>query len=198
MIDEIIKLEWEQFDKVQNEGGRAECQDDFNTFSIMRKSQFMIFERSFLESYRNDLLDANRNGRNLITEKYARMMASTAPYEYEKLEKYLPVIDDEQKDNIEKIVSLQVGMMEEFAKEYPNMAGNARSIHSSEDNLYNTSYETYLRGELLSYSPMTVKLYLAFVNKCVLEKRNIAKEIMTNTALLYGYKSLEDAEESLV
>lgn len=198
MIDEIIKLEWEQFDKVQNEGGRAECQDDFNTFSIMRKSQFMIFERSFLESYRNDLLDANRNGRNLITEKYARMMASTAPYEYEKLEKYLPVIDDEQKDNIEKIVALQVGMMEEFAKEYPNMAGNARSIHSSEDNLYNTSYETYLRGELLSYSPMTVKLYLAFVNKCVLEKRNIAKEIMTNTALLYGYKSLEDAEESLV
>ena len=32
MIDEIIQLEWEQFDKVQNVGGRANCQDDFKTF----------------------------------------------------------------------------------------------------------------------------------------------------------------------
>jgi hypothetical protein len=28
MIEQIVKLEWEAFDKVDNEGGRAFCQDD--------------------------------------------------------------------------------------------------------------------------------------------------------------------------
>ena len=53
--------------------------------------------------------------------------------------------------------------MEEFAKEYPKMAGNARSIHTSEDNEYNTSYETYLRGELGTYSEETFVLYGRFI-----------------------------------
>ncbi len=37
LIDAIVLHEWQQFDKVKNEGGRADCQDDWNTFSIMRK-----------------------------------------------------------------------------------------------------------------------------------------------------------------
>ncbi|MBQ8904687.1 MAG: DUF4125 family protein, partial [Oscillospiraceae bacterium] len=45
--------------------------------------------------------------------------------------------------------------MEEFAKEFPKIAGTARSIHTEEDNEYNTSYETYLRGELGTYSEHT-------------------------------------------
>lgn len=35
LIDEVIKREWEQFQYVQNEGGRASCQDDHETFVIM-------------------------------------------------------------------------------------------------------------------------------------------------------------------
>lgn len=30
--EEIIAMEWDFFDKVQNEGGRADCQDDYYTF----------------------------------------------------------------------------------------------------------------------------------------------------------------------
>lgn len=32
LIEAIVKTEWEQFDKTVNEGGRADCQDNWNTF----------------------------------------------------------------------------------------------------------------------------------------------------------------------
>ena len=38
VIKGIVDLERKQFDKVKNEGGRADCQNDWNTFSIMRIS----------------------------------------------------------------------------------------------------------------------------------------------------------------
>ena len=39
-IEEIIKIEWQMFQNVDNLGGRADCQDDFETFYIMRRSQY--------------------------------------------------------------------------------------------------------------------------------------------------------------
>lgn len=36
VIEKIIELEWNQFQAVHNEGGRASCQDDRETFDIMR------------------------------------------------------------------------------------------------------------------------------------------------------------------
>ena len=35
-IQKLIETEWELFQHVHNEGGRAACQDDWNTFRIMR------------------------------------------------------------------------------------------------------------------------------------------------------------------
>ena len=71
LIDEVIEREWEQFQYVQNEGGRASCQDDHETFVIMRKSQFMNWTQELLESYRQDLIEAEAAHWNLLTEKYA-------------------------------------------------------------------------------------------------------------------------------
>jgi len=194
LIDRIIELEWKQFDKVKNEGGRASCQDDFLTFSIMRRSQYLTWEEELLASYCNDLLQAQQRGWNLIMEKYARMMKSTAPEKYAELEKELPVRSMEREAITEEIVKIQVAWMEEFAGKFPKMAGNARSIHTKEDNAFNTSYETYLRGELGTYSEETFVLYGRFIAKLCSEGRNLAYETMSNTAKLYGYKSVEDAE----
>ena len=197
VIEQIISLEWSQFDKVKNEGGRADCQDDFNTFNVMRKSQYLAWPRELLESFCNDLISAENKGWNLIMEKYARMMKSTAPLKYAELEKDLPVLSGERIAIQEEIVKIQVNWMEEFASKYPKMAGNARSIRTSEDNEFNTSYETYLRGELGTYSENTFMLYGRFVAALLKERRNLAYEIMENTSKLYGYVSVADAEERL-
>ncbi len=197
LVQELVRLEWEAFDKVDNEGGRADCQDDWNTFSVMRTSQYATWTEEMLRSYIHDFHTANDNGWNLIAEKYARMMESTAPIRYEQIKDSLPKVPEEKKEIINAIVQIQVSWMETFAEKYPKAASNARSIHAKEDTPINTSYETYLRGELETYSDETLDLYGRFIAKLCGEEKNLAEMIMYNTALLYGYESLEDLENKL-
>ncbi|MCD7752594.1 MAG: DUF4125 family protein [Lachnospiraceae bacterium] len=197
LVNQIVQLEWAAFDAVQNEGGRASCQDDWATFSIMRKSQYQAWPEELLISYMEDFLSANARNWNLITEKYGRMMISTNPEGYAAIKDQLPNIDETQGAIIEQIVSIQVAWMEQFAARYPYMAANSRTIHTSEDTPYDTSYETYLRGELGTYSKNTLKLYGQFIVELRQSGANLAEIIMTNTALLYGYSSLQDVENAL-
>ncbi len=197
LMETLIRLEWNAFDKTVNEGGRASCQDDWNTFYAMRKSQYLTWTDEMLESFIDDFQRANERGWNLITEKYGRMEESTAPEEYAKIRDAFPEISPEKKAIIEQIVAIQTGMMEEFAKEYPKAAGEARVIHTYEDTPYDTSYETYLRGEVSTYSDRTLVLYGRFLASLAREGKNLAKMIITNSALLYGYASLDDMESKL-
>ena len=195
MIDKVIAEEWSQFDKVENEGGRADCQDDYETFRIMRKAQYMTWSKEMLESFYADLIAAKNSGWNLIMEKYARMMQSTKPRGYARLEKDLPVINEDRIRIQEEIIKIQVGWMEDFAKLYPKLAGNMRTIRTSSDTSFNTSYETYLRGELCTYSEKTMLLYASFIIGLLKAGRNLAIETMGNTAKMYGFESLKEAEE---
>lgn len=195
LVEEIAKLEFEAFDKVHNEGGRASCQNDWFTFSIMRKSQYLTWNRQMLMQYLYDFYREFHRGHNLIEEKYGRMMESTAPEEYEKIKSHFPVLTEEKKRIIEQICGMQVGWMEEFAREYPALADNARSIHTSEDNPFNTSYETYLRGELGTYSDKMLELYGRYIVGYAQAGKNLARDIMGNSVRMYGYGSIEEAEE---
>lgn len=197
LVKKLVELEWENFDQVKNEGGRADCQDDWDTFSIMRTSQYLTWTDEMLQSYIDDFEVAMARGWNLITEKYGRMMESTAPSRFEEIKNQFPYLPEEKKNIIEEIVKIQVAWMEEFASQYPYMAGNSRDIHTSEDTCFSTSFETYLRGELRTYSDKTLDLYGRFIVSYLQEGKNLTKDIMTNTALLYGYESLEKAEELL-
>ena len=194
LAEEIARLEFEAFDKVKNEGGRAGCQDDWGTFSIMRKSQYLTWGRDMLMQYLYDFHREYRRGHNLIEEKYGRMMESTAPEKYEQIKGNFPELSQEKKDIIEQIVGLQVGWMEEFSRNYPALSQNARSIHTSQDTPSETSYETYLRGELGTYSDKMLELYGRYVVDRAKTGRNLAYEIMENSVKLYGYSSVEDAE----
>lgn len=194
IIKQVIAEEWKQFDQVKNEGGRADCQDNYETFSIMRKSQYMTWTREMLESFYDDLTSASKKGWNLIMEKYARMMKNTSPKQYIELESELPILSDKRIAIQEELIKVQVNWMEEFAKKYPNLAMNSRSIRSIEDSEYNTSYETYLRGEMSTYSERTFLLYTNFIIHLLKENRNLALETMTNTVKMYGYASIDDAE----
>ena len=197
LVERLVKLEWQNFDKVKNEGGRADCQDDWGTFSIMRTSQYMTWSEEMLLSYIHDFEEAMAKGWNLITEKYGRMMESTAPVKFDEIKEQFPYLADEKKAIIDEIVKIQVAWMEEFASKYPYMAGNSRVIHTYEDTPFSTSFETYLRGEMRTYSDRTLDLYGRFIVSYLQEGKNLTKDIMTNTALLYGYESLEKAEELL-
>lgn len=197
LANDITLLEWEFFDKVKNIGGRASCQDDFPTFEIMRKSQYLTWDIPMLESWKADLLQYKRGGGNPITLKYAYMMAHTSPAEFAEIRDSLPPIDDEKRRIIDIIAEMQVGMMNDFAAKYPKLAENARSITDSDDSIYNTSYETYLKGELAAYSPETLKLYGYFIAKTAADGENIAEKTMLNTVHFYGYKSLDDAESRI-
>lgn len=197
LVEKIARLEFEAFDKVQNVGGRASCQNNWPTFSIMRKSQYLTWNRTMLMQYLYDFTREYNLGHNLITEKYGRMMESTAPEEYESFKDRFHEISSEKKSIIEQIVQVQVAWMEEFAAQYPHLADRARSVRSTEDNLYNTSYETYLRGEISTYSDKMLELYGRYVVEYAAANKNIAFAIMENSAHLYGYESLDAAERFL-
>lgn len=194
LAEQVTKLEFEAFDKVKNYGGRADCQDDWFTFSIMRKSQYYTWDKTMLLQYYYDFSRELSKGHNLIEEKYGRMMESTAPEEYAKISAGFPAISDKKRQIIENIVGMQVGWMEDFASKFPHLAGNARSIHTYEDHLYNTSYETYLRGEISTYSDKMLELYGRYIVAYAKNGGNPARDIMEQSVLMYGYESLEEAE----
>lgn len=197
LVERIVGLEFEAFDKVKNVGGRAECQNDWTTFSIMRKSQYLTWNRTMLLQYFYDFWREYHSGHNLIEEKYGRMMESTAPEEYERIKGNFPEISSEKKQIVKQITGIQVSWMEEFSEKFPYLADNARSIHAYDDNLYNTSYETYLRGEISTYSDKMLELYGRYIVERAKENRNVVFEIMENSVRLYGYKDLEAAEAFL-
>lgn len=197
-VKTLVGYEWKAFDKVNGMDGRATCQDDYETFEIMRSSQFFVWNETLLQSYLEDFATATSQGRNLITEKYAFMMKSTDPENFKAMEGHLPVISPEKSAVIEKIVGLQLDCVLELQPKYPKFVNQGRSIHSNEDTLYNTSYETYLRGELCSYSEKTVQLYYEMLVEHEKEGKNTARLYMKQVAEQYGYSDLETAEASIL
>ncbi|WP_461815830.1 DUF4125 family protein [Faecalimonas sp.] len=198
IMEKIVELEWEMFQKVRNTGGRASCQDDFETFDIMRKSQFSVWREDVLNSYWKDLTEGEKQGRNLIMEKYAYMMESSSKEEYETIKDDLPLVSEEKAKIIEGVVSIQVEWREEFASNYPYLSKQARLIHTSEDEENNISFETYLRGELKTYSLETLVRYAAMVVDFAKQGINMVEEIMRQTTKYYGYATIDEAEEKQI
>ncbi len=196
-IDEIIKLEFEAFDKVKNKGGRAACQNNYPFFYIMRKSQYLTWTDEMLKAILEQWRYNKSVGWNMITEKYGRMMEWTAKDEYDAIKDNFPKRSEKVINIVDNIAKIQVQWMEEFRKEFPNLADNARDITSDNDNEYNTSYETYLKGELLTYSDELIGLYAQFIVDLSKAGKNLAYMTIENTAHLQGYKTLEEAEEKI-
>lgn len=196
LIKEIIQLEWDMFHMVQNDGGTAPCQENQKTFIIMRMSQALAWTEAMLESYRNDLLSAKAQGRNLMTEKYAHMMKYTAPSEYVLLAGYLPKVDEEATLLSNGITLLMVQWAKELKAKYPNVVNAGRPIESCLDTLHTTSLETYTKGELLTYSLETLKLSWSYFSQCLASGQNFYEDVLNNTVKLYGYNSLEEANNA--
>ena len=195
LVEEVIRREWDQFQRTENEGGRASCQGNWPMFHQMRASQFMTWPEDLLRSYLDDLDEANRVGRNLVTEKYARMMASTAPDEYrERIEPFIPRLSDERVARQEQVIAVQVAWARDFRGRYPKLGAAMRVLTTAEDTPEDTSFETYLRGELGTYSDRTMALYEAMVEDLQAAGRNLTEQTVANTVRLGGFADLTEAE----
>ena len=191
IIEEILEKEWKYFSNLNNIGGRADCQDNREDFIIMRKSQWETFNEETLLSYLEDLNSKN----NPLFQKYAQMMKYNSPEEYEKIKDILEKASDEKTDLVNKIMFIYMEWEKEFFERYPIFSSMGRPLYSSEDDNIETSIETYLRGELLSYSEKTLKLYLNYVIDNKEKNINLAIKNMDNLARMQGFNDSDEVEE---
>jgi len=191
IINKILEKEWKYFSNLNNIGGRADCQDNREDFIIMRKSQWETFNEETLLSYLEDLNSKN----NPLFQKYAQMMKYNSPEEYEKIKDILEKASDEKTDLVNKIMFIYMEWEKEFFERYPIFSSMGRPLYSSEDDNIETSIETYLRGELLSYSEKTLKLYLNYVIDNKEKNINLAIKNMDNLARMQGFNDSNDVEE---
>lgn len=193
LIGAIVRIEWEMFREVPNAGGTAACQQDIKTFEIMRSSQAVSWSEAALDSYLGDLEEAKRSGRNLLTEKYARMMESTSPSEYARIAHLLPPLDPAVPELIEEIVRIVLEWEDELAARFPRVVERGRPIRSSGDTPFATSLESYLRGELSTCSRRTLELHRENVAKQKAEGVNGSEVTLLCMVKRYGFGSLEEA-----
>lgn len=190
----IVADEWEMFQQVKGIGGRAPCQDERETFVIMRLSQFESWPYDVIESYLNDLEEAKSCGRNLVMEKYAYMMEETDPEYFASAKKLLPAVSEEKRAMAQEITAQYMLWEKEVDILYPNVRRNGRAATTvSPDGT--ASMENYLRSELMTYSEKTLGLLLACIKKE--PHRNLYMLSMEKLAKAYGYASLEAAETAL-
>lgn len=191
----IVAHEFAQFQLVSNEGGRAACQDDWPVFHQMRVSQFLTWTIPMLDSYAADLDDADSSRRNLLTEKYARMMESTEPERYARdIAPHLPALSPDRIASQERIVAIQVAWARAFRDAYPKLGDAMRVLTTDQDTLVDTSFETYLRGELCTYSERTLALYGELVDATAGAGGNLTTATIGYTVALAGFESLAAAE----
>lgn len=195
LIFDIASMEWEYFQQVRNTGGRASCQDDPDTFFKMRMSQWMVYSDEVLKSYQSDLLEAAQEGRNPVFEKYGRMMETTYPEEYEQIRAQLPAVSERKAAMVDRLAQIHVEWDRWMLKHYPNIRANGRVLTTQDDNVEDgSSSESYLRGEMLTYSERTVELILKETERAYEKGDNLLKEIIANETAFYGYAGLEEAE----
>lgn len=197
LIVQIVETEWSQFDRVNNFGGRASCQDDWKTFNIMRRAQYINWPEELLMSYLEDLLQAEREERNLLAEKYGRMMESTSPAEYANIKHLFPVRSSERLKQQEAIIAIQINMDEKFCSKYPAYSSGGRHTHTSEDTIYSTSKETYIRGEMSTWSDHTFRIYADWIKTLDAKGLNLSEMTAENIVRQYGYTSLDEVENIL-
>ena len=198
LIKEIIDREWEMFSVLKNTGGVAECQNNKPEFIIMRSGQWDNLPDKILESYKQDLIEAKKVGRNLLEEKYIRMMEYSAPSEFDGVKHLLPNISNGSLTLIKQIEKIYLNWGDEFENKFPKFSKLCRPLRSSGDIPERASVQTYLIGELSSYSTRTVLFYFDYVTQCVKEGKNLIYITHSDVVKQKGFNSIEEVETGLV
>ena len=138
----------------------------------MRRSSYELWSEEALRKYLKHVKSAVSDGRNLMTERYARMDRMIPPLNLNPL--------------IDKIVDIEVNWADETFREYPHIFRN--------DSLL--GFKIYLKCELETYSDEVLEAYYRDLEKAKNEGRNLVKEKYLNLFKKLGYKSLEEVNDS--
>ena len=195
LVDAIIEIEWEMFTSVNNVGGPAACQSQDQTFNVMRRAQFSTWSLDTLDSYLHDLDGARAQGRNLMTEKYARMMSVTHPDEYAEIAPMLPPVTQEAMDLIDKIAAQHDMWDQAVTEEFPKLRARGRTQDEAGQEGHGPTANTYLIGELLTYSLPTLRGVMHDVEEALTHGHNIVRDQLESTVKQYGWPSIEEAEK---
>jgi hypothetical protein len=181
-IEEILDIELAMFLSVNSEQTSG-CQDHPESFKLHRRVQFSVWSFDTLASYLEDLRRAEASGKNLMRQKYARMQG-LIPQENTN-----PLID--------AIVRIKIDWQEEMFRKYPALMRGARPLTDADEDAAMTSFETYARGELETYSDRTLeRLHADMVAK--LERGiNVSEDVYEFLVKESGYASLQEAELKL-
>ena len=178
-IEEILDIELAMFLSVNSEQTSG-CQDHPESFKLHRRVQFSVWSVDTLASYLADLRLAQDSGKNLMRKKYA-LMQGLIPQENTNL-------------LIEAIVRIKIGWQAEMFRKYPALMRGARPLTDAEEDARMTSFETYARGELETYSDRTLeRLHADLVAKRA-RGINVSEEVYELLAKASGYASLQEAE----
>ena len=124
-------------------------------------------------------------------------MEYTSPLAFARLRDQLPIVSEETMEQIQTIVKINLNWEREAQNAYPRIRGRGRPGTSDRDGFGVTSVETYLYGELKTYSPETIRLLLAYTEEAEAQGRNLALENLENMVQSYGYSDLKEAEAAL-
>jgi hypothetical protein len=197
VIDSIVAIEWEMFQRVNEGGPRAECQENKSVFFAMRRGQFNAWSNKALQSYLLDLECAAIEGRNLVAEKYIHMMKDTDPSVYEKLAVSITFPNKRAFTLANEISDRLMKQSTSLERQFPVVIVMERPLRPNGDSLCVTSVESYQKGELMTYSENTLHELLNHID--ALERNGImyVRLILETYGKYCGYETLEDAEKSL-
>lgn len=194
LIDRIVRLEWDDFSHVNNNDATVTCQSRPDTFTRMRRALLETWGEELLASYLQDVSEAREAGRSLMSEKYAWMMETTDPAGFAEVAALLPDVPAESRGRIERIAKISLVWQAQANALLPRLTAGGRALIAEDDRTDATSFETYLRGELMTYSARTLAIYERDVLACWRAGRNLAIANLDNIARSYGYRDAADAE----
>lgn len=183
IIELILEIELAMFLTVNPEP-TSSCQEYPESFNLHRRAQFTPWSLATLESYLADLREAQAMGKNLMRLKYGRMQ-----HLFESPNTN-PLIDE--------IIRQKIDWQKEMFRKYPALMSGARPIKDESESALMTSFETYARGEMGTYSDRTLERLQA--DQCLKREQgiNLSEEVYDFLVHQSGYPSLAEAERQIM
>ena len=149
IMQRIIDLETEMFTAVNAE--EAVPANTIPAFKEMRRMTYSVLSDKTVALWLQDLETAKKDGRNIMTEKYALIGGQ------------IPTL--QENPQIVKIVDVEEKWMNELAFKYPHAVKRERANAEL--------FRKYALCELQTWSPVTINAYFEDVKKAMEEGRNL-------------------------